>query len=421
MLKQLIQLFWYENEQPDGEHRTFRKNFARLKKHGLSGMMERMKKDYKSIEKDYITRSILDARYKKFIAKVVFLLFLFISLFYVLCIKSELYESKSSLIVKDMQTGTTTDTLGLSLLGIGSSSQLQDSKIVEAYLQSPDLYQVLDYQFNLTRYYKSDALDFISVLPIDATFEEVLEYHNKHLNVIYDEVSGILKVSFSHTESLKAQDILKFIVKKVEEKLNELNKLQAIKKLNFVRKEFEKAKQKMEKSSKKLEEYQNEHLLLDPNAEATTASTMIAELEASRLQKEIEYSTLSSYLKEDNYELITLRKEIEEIEESIVKERKILAGTSGDRLNKVLFEYEKLKLQLEFDTEVYKTALIQLETTKIDVIKEAKTLSILSKPNLPDGYTYPNKQKMFITILFVTFLMYGIFMMLSAIIRDHKE
>ncbi|MDQ1268598.1 MAG: capsular polysaccharide transport system permease protein, partial [Campylobacterota bacterium] len=86
-----------------------------------------------------------------------------------------------------------------------------------------------------------------------------------------------------------------------------------------------------------------------------------------------------------------------------------------------MFEYEKLKLQLEFDTEVYKNALLQLETTKLDVSKEAKMLSIISKPNLPDGYTYPDKPRVFITILIIMLLMYGIFSMLNSIIKDHKE
>ena len=78
-------------------------------------------------------------------------------------------------------------------------------------------------------------------------------------------------------------------------------------------------------------------------------------------------------------------------------------------------------MQAEFDIEVYKNSLLQLETTKIDVLKEAKTLSVVSKPNLPDGYTYPNKPKVFVTLVIMMLLMYGIFSMLGAIIKDHKE
>ena len=78
-------------------------------------------------------------------------------------------------------------------------------------------------------------------------------------------------------------------------------------------------------------------------------------------------------------------------------------------------------MALEFDTEVYKNTLIQMEMTKIEVVKEAKTLSIVSRPNLPDGYTYPDKQNVFITILIILLMGYGIVSMLIAIVGDHKE
>lgn len=421
MIKKLIQLFWYEKEKNSEEPRTLKKNAARFKKHGYSGMMERMNKEYAQIEKDYITKSILNSRYNKARGRFLFAAFFLLTLFYIFVIKSELYESKTALIVKDMQTSAVPDTLGLSLLGVGSSSQLQDSKVVETYLKSLDVYKVLDMQFHLTQHYKSDAVDFISRLSEDATEEEVLAFYNQHLIVTYDEISGILSVAFSHVDPSKAKEILEFLVKRVEDQINELNRIKAKKQLKFIDAEFNKAKERMNASSKKLENYQNKHLLLDPETEATTASGILSELESTLLQKQIEYGTMSGFMKENNYELKALKQQIDEIKRSISKERKELTGSSEDRLNKVLFEYGKLKLAFEFDTEVYKNALIQLETTKIDVLKEAKTLSILSKPNLPDGYTYPDKPKMFITLLIITLLLYGISSMLGTIIRDHKE
>jgi len=421
MIKKLMLLSWYEKENKSEEPRTLRKNAARFKKHGFSGMMERMNKEYVQVEQDYITKSILNKRYNKVRRRLIFTVFFLLSLFYILVLKSELYESKTALIVKDMQTNTTSDTLGLSLLGVGSSSQLQDSKVVETYLKSLDVYKILDKKFHLTQYYKSDALDFVSRLSKDATKEEVLEFYNQHLIVTYDEISGILSVAFSHVDPLKAKEILEFLVQKVEKQINEYNRIKAKKQLKFIQAEFGKAKGKMDASSKKLEKYQNKHLLLDPTVEASTASGIISELEATLLQKKIAYGTMSGYMKEDNYELRSLQKEIDEIKRSISIERKELTGNSENRLNKVLFAYEKLKLAFEFDTEVYKNALIQLETTKIDVLKEAKTLTILSQPNLPDGYTYPDKPKTFITLLIITLLLYGIISMLGAIIRDHKD
>jgi len=351
---------------------------------------------------------------------------LFLSLFvvlnlYFLVIKSELYESKTALLVKDMSSSSANSSIGLSLLGMGASSQVQDSKVVEEYLKSFDIYKRLDEKFGLSEHYKSNKLDFIERLAQDATQEDFLEFYNSRLHVSFDEASSILHIAFSHVEPQKAKEILEFLVLEVEGQINELNRKNAQRQLAFIEQEYAKAKTKMDNSSKMLEEHQNTNLVLDPATQASATTGVISQLEATLTQKKIQYATMLGYLNEESYELKALQKEMDEIEKSIASQKKELSGTSKDRLNKTMFEHEKLKLQLEFDTEVYKNALLQLETTKIDVSKEAKMLSIISKPNLPDGYTYPNKPKMFITIFIVMLLMYGIFSMLNSIIKDHKE
>ena len=421
MIKKFTHLYWYEKSKKEKKHQTLRKNLKRFQKLGISGVKSGVEKDYKEIEKDYITKSLLNARYAKFKTRLFFIIFFLLGLVYLTFVKSELYESRTDLIVKDLSSTPMASTLGLSLLGMGSSSQLQDSKIVEEYLKSLDVYLLLDAKFQLTKHYKSSNLDFIERLSTNAKMEEVLEFYNNRLLVTYDEVSGILNVAFSHVEREKAKEILEFLVKEAENKVNDLNRQKAKIQLDFVKKEYIVAKKRMDDSSNTLEEYQNSNLLLDPSAEASATGAMISELEATLLKKSLEYSTMKSYLNEDSYELQALSNEIVELKLSIAKERKGLSGKSDNRLNKVLFEYEKLKLKLEFDTEVYKNALIQLETSKVEANKQTKSLSILTKPNLPDGYTYPNKLMVFINLLIVTLLFYGIFSMLHSIIKDHKE
>lgn len=363
---------------------------------------------------------ILNSKYAN--SKVIFLLIFVLLSLYFLVIKAELYESKTSLMVRDISSSTpSASSLGLSILGVGSSSQLQDSMVVQEYLLSLDMFLLLDKEFKLIEHYKSNQLDLIERLSSSATMEESLEFYQYRTIIEYDEISGILHISYAHTNQKIAQDILKFMVSNLELELNEFNRRKAKKQLKFIEIEHDKNKQKMYDSSDILEQYQNQHLLLDPMNKASSSTSIIANLEATLTQKLIEYKTKSSYLNANNYELATLESEIKEIKISLSNARKNLSGDSKSRLNKILFEYEKLKLQLEFDTEIYKAALIQLETTKVDVLKEAKTLSIVSKPNLPDGYTYPDKPRVFITLVIVMLLLYGIFSMLSAIIRDHKE
>ena len=422
MIKKIIQLFWYDKQYiKDEVPRTFRKNFARIKKHGFSGMKERLHKDYGKFESDYVAKSRLNAKYTTFLVRLFFLFVFLLANSYFIFIKSELYESSTALIVRDMGQTSPSSTLGLSLLGMGSSSQLQDSMIVQEYLRSFDMYKTVDNKFALSEHYKSNALDIVDRLSKDAKREEILKIYNKHLIIFYDETAGILHISFLHVVPQQAQKILKFLVKQVDYQINEFNRRKAEKQLKFVASEHLKAKEKLNEASLKVEAYQNKHLLLDPRAEATSKSSIIAELEVQLSQKKLEYATKKRYLNDGNFELILLKNQIKEIKRSVKNAKKKLTGDQKGRLNKVVFAYEQLKMQLEFATEVYKNALLQLESTKIEVVKNDKTLSIVSKPNLPDGYTYPNKPRMFITILILVLLSYGIFTMLGSIIRDHKE
>ncbi len=340
---------------------------------------------------------------------------------YFLLIKSELYESKTAVVVRDLSTAAPASSLGLSLLGMGSGSQLQDSMILKEYIESLDMFLILDKKFKLIQHYKSDALDFIERLRDDATMEKALKFYNTRVLVNYDETSSIIHISFLHTNPKKAKEVLEFILTQVEEKINRLNKIKAQKQLNFILNEYKKNKKKMEEATTRLETFQNSHQLLDPSIDATSSNSIIAGLQEKLTQKKIEFKTKSSYLNADNYELSALKAEIAELINSIAQKKGTLSGKGDKSLNKILFEYEKLKMQFDFAIEVYKNSLLQLENVKLEIMQKAKMLSIVSKPHLPDGYTYPNKPKVFITIVIVMLLLYGIFSMLLAIIKDHKE
>lgn len=353
--------------------------------------------------------------------KIFYVVAFFIAVVYMLLIRTELYESRTALLVKELGVSSPANSLGLSLLGGGPTSQLQDSKVVEEYLHSVDIFLELDEKFSLVKHYKSDDYDLVQRLRESATLEDALAFYHSKLTVEHDEISGILHIAYAHVDAKKAQEVLQFLISRVEDQINLMNKTQENLKLKFVKQEFEKNKQKMKDSARILEEYQNKHLLLDPMSAAQNSTAIISSLESTLTQKKIELSTKEAYLNKENYEIVNLKNEIEEIKYNINDSKKGLSGNNKERLNKVLFEFEQLKLAFDLDIEIYKNSLITLETTRIDASKQAKVLSIISKPNRPDGYTYPNKSKAFITLLILTLLSYGIFSMLGAIIKDHKE
>lgn len=420
MIKELFLISRHDRYKGEDALRIYKKSWARLKRFGLSGMRERLHKEYGLVQEDHAWFHNANKKYTVQRLRMLFLAaFFFVSGYYLL-IKSELYESNASIIVKDLNEKSVS-ALGLSLLGTGTSSQAQDSMILEDYLLSPDVLALLDKKFHLYDYYRSDALDLFSRLWPFSSREDFLDIYRRHFRVVYDEVSGILRLGFSHTDPTTAQAILTYLIQHAEHQLNVYNERNAEKQLSFVREMTGKNREKLDSSMAALERYQNEHVVLDPATDAQTQSGIIATLEGALVEKRAQYSQMKQYMSKSSFDLIRLADEIRSLETSLKNVKASLTGNAQERLNAILFAYEKLKTQVTFDTEVYKQSLIELESAKVDAQKQAKALVILTKPNLPDGYTYPDKPRLFLTLMLAFALAYGIIAMIGAIIKDHKD
>ena len=420
MIKELFLVYLHDRQKGEDPLRVVKKSWARWKREGFGRMRAKLTKEYTALQHEYAWFHRWNKCYETLRLRAVFLASFLLVAGYFMCIKSELYESDASIVVKDLNQKSV-NALGLSLLGAGASSQMQDSMILEDYLLSPDVLKLLDARFRLDAYYRSDALDPLSRLGSSATQEDFLEIFRRHFHVVYDEVSGILRLDFSHTDPKTAQTILSFLIAHAEKQLNLYNERNAEKQLTFVRTLAEHNREQLDASTAELEQYQNAHQILDPETDAQTQSGIIAELEGTLVQKRAEYSRMKKYMSESSFDMVRLADEIHALEASLKQAKASLSGSDKERLNALLFAYEKLKSQAAFDAEVYKQNLVQLEAAKVDANKQSKSLVVLTQPSLPDGYTYPDKPKLFATLALLFLLAYGITALLVAIIKDHKD
>ncbi len=420
MIKELYLLYRHDRDN-GGEGRIFKTAWARWKEEGFEGMRKKLRTEYAALQEEYGWFHRRSKHYESLRLRTLFFTVFLLVTGYYMFIESERYESEASIIVKDLNEKSAA-ALGITLLGAGAPSQAQDSMILEAYLLSPDILALLNRQFHLDAYYRSDALDPLSRLHPWSTREDFLALYREHIHVVYDEVSGILRISFSHTDPETARDILQFLIARAEKQLNRYNERNAEKQLAFVRKLAEQNRERLDASTEALEAYQNRHLVLDPATDAQTQSAIIANLESTLVEKQAEYNRLKHYMSDSSFDLVNLVNEIRTLEASLKKAKAALSGSdTAERLNSVLFAYERLKAQVAFDQEVYKQNLVQLETAKVDANRQAKALVILTQPNLPDGYTYPDKPRLLATLALAFLLAYGIVSMLGAIIKDHKD
>ncbi len=353
--------------------------------------------------------------------QIVFLLIPFaLFLLYIGFFAVEKYRSESIYVIRDLSTR---ETLGVEfgIFGIGGASKKQDGQIVVHYLQSMGMFNRIDARFNLRSRYRSCQTDILERLIWNPSAEDYLELYLKNLKIVPDELSGITTISFDSTDPQFSQSIMKYLLESGEAFLNELNRTTVEKKVAFLSQQLADNKAKWDLATQSLEKFQNRNRLVDPSADLASYQTIIANLETEIVKKTAEYKQLLRYMSPDMIDAIKLKNDIEEQKVALDKIKSKLSGPEKEHLNDLLFEYQRLKADVDFTGEVYKKTLVQYELNKIEALRESKIFEVIAAPTLPDGHVYPRRIRMTLTAMVLILVGYKIVMLIWAVIKDHKD
>ena len=319
--------------------------------------------------------------------------------------------------------------LGNMLLG-QTSSNMQDSKVLELYIRSNEMFTFIDEKYDLSTHYASDKLDAVQRLYTDtqipfylASKENLLKKYNDDLLIIFDEPSGTLSLSFVHTDPQISKQILQSIIAHSDEIINQFAKENAQVALHFIEKQRKENRKLFVSSIKELIIYQNKHHTIDPNIDVERKVALLINLEMDLIKNEVEYYSKAKTWNLQGSEMKILAETIRIIKKSILKIKSQMAGSNEtiSELNANVFDFELLKSDMEFNKEIYRQTLINQEELKIEVNQNAKHLIVVSKPTLADSYTYPNKLWDIFTLSIILFFLYSIISTILVIIRDHKD
>jgi capsular polysaccharide transport system permease protein len=339
---------------------------------------------------------------------------------YVLFIQTELYKSASTVLIKDLKKSSAPTDM-LSALMPTSASNIQDSKLIEKFIYSVEMFKKVDNKFSLKEHYMSHEIDFFQRMYSFSSSEDFLESYKKRLVISYDELSNTLDIACLHTNPKVAKEMLQYIVIEAEKKLNMYDKENGNELLDFIKNQEKQNKKILLESIETLLSYQNEHKTIDPSIDIRAKSTILAEIEKKVVQKDIEYANLQQYMNSNSIELRTLRSEIKSLKKKLEEIRDELSGASKNELNEDLFEFETLKSDVEFNKERYKQTLIQLDMAMIQATQNAKNFIVIIQPTLAEDYSSPDKVKNIITLFMVLFMIYGIISMIYSIVKDHRD
>lgn len=343
-----------------------------------------------------------------------------IIIFYLFTYAKDRYQSSSVLLVKQVADAQVSDASGLgALFGVSNTSR-EDSQILKEYITSRDMIEKLNKNLNLRREFSS-VKDPVFALSEDASVEDLVKYFNKMITVELDEQTMMLHVSdqaFSPNFSLKLN---REILKQSDEFINEVSKTIAQEQQVFAEKQYEDATLKLDQARQAVLTYQNENEIFDPQAQAQAVATLVSGLQTNLAQLKTEERTLLSYLTPDAPQVIALQSQIESVEQQIKNESAKLTSPSNLKLNKNVADFEALKAQVEFATDVYKISLASLEKSRLEASRKLKKLVVISAPRLAEDAVYPRKIYISVTSFILLNIIFGIGLLIHSIIREHRE
>lgn len=345
---------------------------------------------------------------------------LLIVLMYLSLFAQDRYASSSTLLVKQVGEAAVTDSSGLGALLGASSTSSEDANILKTYISSRDMVDKLDREINLRKAFQVKK-DPLFALDQDAPIEDVVKYFNRVVSVNLDEKTMMLEVNaqgFTPEYSLKLNNS---ILKNSEDFINDISQSIAQEQQNFAEKQLQESTEQLKKARDNLLKYQNENEIFDPALQAQAVATLVASLQNNLAQLKTEERTLLSYLNPIAPQVIAVQSQIESIEQQIQNENDKLTSPSNTKLNQSVSEFEELKAQVGFATDLYKLSLASLEKSRLEASRKLKKLVVISTPRLAEDALYPRKIYLIITSFIILNILFGIGALIRSIVREHKE
>lgn len=358
---------------------------------------------------------------QRYTGRVVILIPMALLLLYLVIFSQPRYLSESKVAIKrasDLDNSSLN--IGL-LMGAANPSSAEDALYLKEYLHSPDMLVILDKQLDFKKAFGESGLDFFYHLSRDATAETFLEYYRHRITIDFDNKNGLLTIQ---TQGFSPEFALRFnqaALKEAERFINELSHRIARDQQRFSEEELARASARLNRSKGALLAYHNSNNVLDPQATALAANTLVNNLNEQKIKLETELRNLLTYLREDAPQVVTAKNALTSVEAQIEKEQRNITAPEGDKLNRMAADFDELKSKVAFDTDLYRLALTATEKTRVEAARKLKSLSVISSPQLPQESRFPNAPFLLASWFLVCGLLYGTLRLLLSIVDDHRN
>lgn len=332
---------------------------------------------------------------------------------------SDVYISESKFVVRD---STRQPNVGLSLLLNSSrfSSAGDDGSAVREYIRSRDALSKVDSGGFVRKAYTRpgvSAFDQFGALWSGDSFEHLYRYFGKMVTVDQDSSTLIVTLTVRAFRPEDAQQINKRLLENSEDLVNRLSERGRRDTVKFAEAELREAERRSGDAARRLAAYRNRNAVVDPEKQAAVALQMIAKLQDELISARTQLTQLQTFTPR-NPQIPVLRKQVAELTRSIEQETSRVAGGSRS-LAATAEAYQRLQVESEVADKQLAGAIASVQEAYSEARRKQTYIERISQPSRPDHPFEPRRLRAILATFALGLLLWGIYRLLAAGIREH--
>ena len=334
---------------------------------------------------------------------------------------SDQYVSSVGFSVRQEQMTPALDLLGgLAPFAGGGAS---DTDILYEYIRSQDMVEKVDEQLNLrSRFSRVWPHDFVFGLNPAGHIEDMTEYWQRQVKVLYDGSSGLITLNVSAFTPQDAQAIAAAVFQESSDKINELSAIARDDATRLAREELDKMREELTATRQAMTDFRMRSQIVDPQADLTSQMGVLSGLQAQLAEALVAHDLLIENAPSTDHRVIQSQQKIDALRRLIDSERGKFgaegAGPAGESYSQLMAEYEKLAVDREFAEGAYRSARIAYETALAEARRQSRYLAAHIQPKVAQSSTEPNRPWLMFVVAGLLLTGWSILVLIYYSVRD---
>jgi capsular polysaccharide transport system permease protein len=331
------------------------------------------------------------------------------------------YESALGFGSRTEEGPATFDFLGA--LGGGSQSGSKDMDILNQFVISQELVAKLDARLDLKTLYAKPEGDPLNAFHAGGTIEDLVAFWQRMVLIDYDNGTGLMNIRIFAFDPADARNIAGAVLAESTAIINKLSQTAQEDTTRYSKEALTATEDKLAEARLAVLDYQLKNNIVDPTNVVANQLSVVSTLNQQMTTAQIELDMLAGTVPAADPRVATLERRIEVIRNRIAEEQAKVGATADANspgFAKLMAEFERLKVDLDFAQRAYLSALAAHDQALSDAQKKTRYLATYVTPTLAEAPTAPNRPLTAALVALAGFLLWSILVLTYYALRDRR-